>query len=277
MHLPSPKVLNRCLLALCLLWLHDAVAWGTLGHRITGTVAESLLTATARRQIHVLLGDESLANAATFMDTQRAMLSERWPYADRWHYNNQPLCSNQLTPCPHGDCATKKIEEFRLLLADRRATRDERAMALRLLIHMLGDIHQPLHMADNADHGGNTVMVKLDDSGQVYNLHEVLDTLLIRELIGSQRSRDYAMSLTQRYQAHLRDWQRGTVAGWAQQSHELAVAHAYGDLPGFACRHANQQTIMLTERYLQNARQYLPEQLTRAGVRIAAVLNATLN
>jgi cardiolipin synthase A/B len=218
MRLTSPSSF-RCWLLLCsLLWLHDAAAWGNLGHRITGTIAESLLTAATRRQIHMLLGDESLTVAATIMDTQRARLSERWPQADRWHYDNQPVCGQQPAPCRDGNCATRKIEAFRAVLADRRAANDERATALRLLIHLLGDIHQPLHMADNADRGGNKIQVRLSAAGQQYSLHEVIDTVLVRELIGKQRTRDYALSLTRRYQAQLNDWQRGNMMAWAQQS-----------------------------------------------------------
>jgi hypothetical protein len=262
-------------MGLCAFWPHDASAWGNLGHRITGTVAESLLTAAARRQVHVLLGEESLAVAATHMDTQRASLGKRWPAADQWHYDNQPVCGN-TTPCPQGNCATRKIEEFRKLLADRRAGNVERATALRVLIHLLGDIHQPLHMADNADRGGNNLYVKMSDTGERYRLHELLDTILVKELIAPQRTRDYAMSLTRRYQSQLEDWQRGKISDWAQQSHELAVTHTYGSLPGFACNRRSGHTIVLTNAYLQDVRRYLPEQLTKAGVRIAAVLNATL-
>jgi len=276
MYLPTRTLLTLWLLALFLLWGQAASAWGNLGHRITGTVAESLLTATARRQVGVLLGKESLAVAATYMDTQRMSLSERWPTADQWHYDNQPICGNGPTPCPHANCATRKIEEFRNLLANRRASTRERAMALRLLIHVVGDIHQPLHMANNSDRGGNRIYVKLREDGERYTLHDVLDTVLIKELIGQKRTRDYAISLTHRYQPQLKNWQRGDIADWAQQSHKLAVTHTYGELPGFACNTSSDHTIMLSNAYLQDARQYLPEQLARAGAHIAAVLNATL-
>jgi hypothetical protein len=276
MRLPSPSLLKHLLPALTLLWLHDAAAWGNLGHRITGTIAESMLTATAHRQVHLLLGNESMAIAATDMDTQRASLSERWPQADQWHYNNQSVCNDHPTPCRNGDCATAKIEEFRKLLANRRASNAERAMALRMLIHLLGDIHQPLHMADNADRGGNKIEVRRSQAGPTYNLHEVLDTVLLKQLIGQQRTRDYAMSLTRRYATQLNSWQHGSLDEWAQQSHEIAAKQSYGELPGFACEHTDDKVVMLPAVYLQHARQYLPEQLTKAGVRIAAVLNATL-
>lgn len=260
---------------LMLLWAPAAMAWGGLGHRITGYVAEPLLTAPARKQMQWLLGDESLATAALYMDSQRDSLRQRWPLAAQWHYDNQPVCG-QAAYCPDGNCATQQLERFRKLLANRQASRSERALALRLLVHLLGDIHQPLHLADNHDRGGNNVQVRLYPGGEPHSLHELLDTLLIQELVDGQRPRRYADELRQRYHSQLASWQRGNVGDWAQQTHQLAVTRIYGELPGFACNQNSTQTLTLSAAYLQQARAYLPEQLARAGARIAAVLNATL-
>ncbi len=264
------------LLLLGLLCTQHAVAWGSLGHRVTGHIAESMLTPHAARQVQQLLGEEPLPAAATYMDTQRKNLSERWPAAERWHYDNRPVCSRETGYCRDGNCATRQIDQFRTVLADTTRSRDERALALRLLLHMLGDVHQPLHMADNADRGGNDLNVRLHAGGQRYRLHEVLDTVLLRELMGRQRIGAYASSLRQRYSAQLRGWQQGNLQTWTQQTHQLAVTRTYGALPAFACGNRINQTITLPDSYVQDARHYLPEQLARAGARIAAVLNATL-
>ncbi|MGE0115765.1 MAG: S1/P1 nuclease [Steroidobacteraceae bacterium] len=273
---PADRSLLHLLLLLVALWGQNAAAWGNTGHRITGYVAESLLTPATRRQVRQLLGEESLAAAATYMDVQRMMLSERWPETERWHYDNQPVCYRQQAYCLDGNCATRQIERFRQLLADRHADKNERALALRLMIHMLGDIHQPLHMTDNHDRGGNNLYVRLYAGGERYRLHEVMDTVLLRQLIGKQRIRNYASDLRQRYHPQLHEWQQGSLNDWAQQTHQLAVTESYGGLPGFACNIEQNKTITLPQSYVQDARQYLPQQLARAGVRIAAVLNATL-
>lgn len=267
---------SRLLILLGLIWTHNAIAWGSLGHRVTGHIAQAMLTPAASKQVQQLLGEEPLSAAATYMDTQRASLSERWPAAEQWHYDNQPVCGRQPDYCRDGDCATRQIERFRTLLADRSIARNERALALRLLVHMLGDVHQPLHMADNADRGGNNLNVRLHAGGQRYRLHEVLDTILIKDLIGQQRVGAFAEGLRQRYQAQLRGWQQGDLRNWTQQTHQLAVTRVYGELPAFACANRITQTITLPDRYVQDARRYLPEQLAKAGARIAAVLNATL-
>ncbi|MGD9842529.1 MAG: S1/P1 nuclease [Steroidobacteraceae bacterium] len=262
-------------LLLCLLCSQTANAWSNIGHRITGLIAESLLTNAAHRQIEQLLGEQSLSIAATHMDTYRTALAQRWPESDRWHYDNQPVCQHR-DYCADGNCATRQIALFRKQLANREASLSERALALRLLVHMLGDIHQPLHMADNADRGGNSLQVRLYAGGDQYPLHEVLDSVLIKQLQGSMRIKNYAASLQQRYQGEFAHWQHGTIQDWAKQSHTLAVQQVYGRLPGFACGHQQNSTLTLSADYVSAAKTYLPEQLAKAGARIAQVLNSTL-
>lgn len=270
----KPTIL-RLLILLGLICAHDVFAWGNIGHRITGDIAAAMLTPQAGKQVQQLLGEEPLAAAATYMDVQRKTLSERWPAADQWHYDNKPVCHSNTAYCSDGNCATRQIERFRALLADRSAARAERAMALRLLVHIIGDIHQPLHMADNADRGGNNLNVRLYAGGQRYRLHEVLDTIVLRDLIGRQRAKSYADTLRQRYQANSRAWQQGSPQTWAQEAHQLGMSRVYGALPGFACGERVIATLTLPDAYVQDAKRYLPEQLAKGGARIAAVLNAT--
>ncbi|MGC3982737.1 MAG: S1/P1 nuclease [Steroidobacteraceae bacterium] len=272
-----PIAMKLLWLALLLPMSQSAHAWGNVGHRVTGLIASGMLTPKTRQQVQQLLGEETLATATTDMDTQRTSLRERWPTSDQWHYDNQPVCGAAHSYCADGNCATRQIEHFRGVLASKRTSQAERALALRLLIHMLGDIHQPLHMGDNADRGGNNLYVRLYAGGERYRLHELLDTVLLKDIMAGQRVENYAAQLQQRYKNKLREWQKGELREWAQQTHELATTHTYGLLPGFACRTDNTQTITLSAAYVQDARNYLPEQLTKAGARIAAVLNATLN
>lgn len=270
--------MQRCsaIALVLLLTSTQALGWGGAGHRITGYIAEPLLSAAARQQVHQLLGDESLAAAATYMDLQRQSLSERWPQSERWHYDNQPVCGGQTNYCNEGNCATRQLERWRAILADRSASSAERALALRLLVHLLGDIHQPLHMADNRDRGGNNLWVRLDANGQRYKLHEVFDTVLIKQLMNHQGIERYASRLRKQFQAQRSEWQRGTPSEWAEQTHQLGLTHTYALLPGFACGVTYERVITLPPSYIQDARQYVPQQLAKAGMRIAAVLNVTL-
>lgn len=263
------------LVMLCLVWAPPANAWGNSGHRLTGLIAESLLTPAARKQAQQLLGDEGLDVAATYMDTQRAALAQRWPESGRWHYDNVPVCQSK-PHCADGQCATQQIEHFRSLLGNQSTSRAERALYLRILMHLLGDIHQPLHMADNADRGGNTLYVRLYTGGERYRLHDVFDSVLLKQLQGNLRLKDYATQLRQRYQPRFQLWRTGTSDAWAAQTHALAKNRVYATLPRFACNISSSETITLTEGYVQDAKIWLPEQLVKAGVRIAQVLNDTL-
>lgn len=258
-----------------LVWVSSAHAWGFQGHQITGLIAESLLTEPAKRQVQQLLGNESLSAATTYMDKQRSALSKRWHLSSHWHYDNQALCKFQPY-CLDGNCATYQIERFIRVLADRNASAADRALALRLLIHMLGDIHQPLHTTDNNDRGGNSVKVRLSTGKRQYSLHEVMDTVLVKQLIGSQRIDAYAKQLSTTYQPQFSRWQIGLPKDWAAQAHTLANQQVYKQLPEFACGTPPKTTLTLPEPYLRSAKTYLPEQMAKAGVRMAHILNSTL-
>lgn len=262
-----------CLLALS---SKQAYAWGNAGHRITAYVAEPLLTDKARKEVQQLLGDESLAEAAVYMDTHRDELAQRWPESARWHYDNRRVCGNAPFRCAGGDCASAQIERFQRLLADRRTDYAQRRMALRVLIHLLGDAHQPLHMSDNDDRGGNNIEVRLYAGAERRRLHQVFDTQLVQLVKGTQRDEAYAAQLLTRFRAQLPRWQQGTRAQWLDESRLLGVNEVYGKLPGFACNHRPRNTLTLPPTYVDQARRYLPEQLAKAGARIAAVLNDTL-
>jgi len=258
--------------------MNDVRAWGNLGHRVTGLVAEDFLDSETRRQVELLLGDETLADAATYMDTHRDELKDRWPESARWHYDNKPVCE-QSSYCRDGNCATKQIERFRSVLADKFASRTDRKMALRILIHMIGDIHQPLHMTDNRDRGGNDVWVRIYSGAERKNLHYLFDTELVRNSIDHRRDYNYARDLISSYRSEIARWQQGDVERWANESFLLGRQDVYAQLPQFSCnlRHNNTVTITLPPAYMQRARKDVEVQLTKAGVRIAAILKATLH
>ena len=259
--------------ALCL-WITPAHAWGYLGHRITGEIAAAHLAPNTQRRVAQLLGEESLATAATYMDQHRQDLQTQWPQSARWHYDNQPVCGN-AGYCRDGQCATTQLPHFQQVLSDPRRSRSERAQALHIVIHLIGDIHQPLHMADDNDRGGNDLWVRLYAGAKRRNLHELYDTELVKQLMGKLSVPRYAHALQRQFQTQLNTWSLGTPNQWAQQTHELAAQHVYNGLPGFACGRTL-PTLTLTSAYLDTAKQDVAEQLTKAGLRLAAFLNATL-
>ena len=155
-----------------------ALAWGRMAHRAATRLAETRLTPRTRAAIRDLLDEgESMADASTWADEN----SRAIPGSAGWHFVNVPLNAERYSPrdC-HNNCVVSRLEEFRRVLADPRAPRDRKRMALRFVIHLVEDAHQPLHVGDNRDRGGNNVQVQFfrDDST---NLHQVWDSGLLRE------------------------------------------------------------------------------------------------
>jgi hypothetical protein len=189
------------------------------------------------------------------------------------------------------------IERYRRVLADRDAERGARVEALRFLAHFVGDVHQPLHSITNDDRGGNCVPVAFfgraprlrrepdGDASWVPNLHAVWDTDLVARLRGRTPPAEYARRLAAQHASKRPTWERGGVdpAAWARESHGLAQALAYGKLPtpippeppgrGRRCRRAGAPQD-IGAGYLAAVGPTVEEQLVKAGVRLAMLLNA---
>jgi hypothetical protein len=289
-----------------MLWLCpiSAFSWGDEGHEIVALIAEHYLTPAARTQAASLLaGDTSgltrttdLAAEATwadeFRDADRDAGGVHYRQTRAWHYIDLELDRPDIdaacyghpalapgTPAsagPADDCIVDKIEQFRREPHDAATPPDERRLALQFLLHLVGDLHQPLHAADNHDHGGNGLFVKMAGS-RAGNLHHYWDTVFVERL--GTHADDVAARLIDGISAQQRrDWESASPAEWARQSFELAKTHAYGELPranpGGDTRHRGE--LQLDPRYEADAEAVVALQLQRAGVRLARVLNDAL-
>ena len=156
-----------------------AWAWGRLGHRVISRLAEKHMTPEAKAAVAALLEPgESLADASLWADQNRGRLPKTAP----WHYVDVPLDEPKYDAKFSGDvpdkgCVVDKINEFRLVIKDKTKTVEERRFALRFLIHCIEDMHQPCHVGDNKDKGGNRTQVRFFDRGT--NMHALWDTLMI--------------------------------------------------------------------------------------------------
>lgn len=156
-----------------------AFAWGPTGHRITGTIAEQNLSGVARARIALILGPETLADASTWPDEMRSDPSPFWQStANPWHYVTAPK-GRAYTPAtapPEGDAVTA-LGKFAQTLNDPKVPREQKQLALRFIVHIIGDLHQPLHAGNGQDHGGNDLKVTF--FGEQTNLHQIWDSRLI--------------------------------------------------------------------------------------------------
>ena len=172
-------LISRAALALLLLAPPNLWAWGQTGHRVTGGLAEPLLSAEAQQLVRGLLGPESLAEASTWADEMRSAPGSFWQKtANPWHYVTVPKGQDYeaVGAPPEGDAVTA-LARYRARLLNPTLALEVRREALRLIVHYIGDLHQPLHAGNGTDRGGNDVRVRY--FGKSTNLHRVWDSSMI--------------------------------------------------------------------------------------------------
>ena len=184
---PPPRrarVPHRILAALLALSVAlPAQAWGPLGHRLVARLAEEGLTPQARGTVDRLLRGEpepTLRGIATWADDLRGSDSALGRSSARWHFVNlgESGCRyDAARDCPGGDCVVGALEAQARILADPARSADERRQALKFVVHLVGDAHQPLHAGYGHDRGGNRYQVNLHGKGS--NLHQLWDSGLL--------------------------------------------------------------------------------------------------
>jgi hypothetical protein len=271
--------------------------WGTDGHRIVARIAAMSLSAITRQKVARLLGVSSdpnavadaMADASIWPDT---VLRDLDPDTKSWHFLD--ICMDDSKEavgehCPKGGCVTQKIEEYRSRLQRGRYDKWGGKGDLSLLIHFVGDIHQPLHCASNADRGGNCVRV---DFRSAVDLHGLWDNEIVQQIEDELRAGTEGVSfrLAQELQRNpSRDsfsWKTGSAKDIAWESHQLAESRVYLRLgiPKQSCLTVLQGCdaapqgirdlpIPVDAAYVEEAASVARTQLMRGGVRLAELLN----
>ena len=194
-----------------------AWAWGRLGHRVIAKLAEKKLNPKAKAAIAKLLDEgESIADASTWADENRGRLPRTAP----WHYVDVPLDeprydSRFSAEVAQKGCIVDKIHEFQTTLKDPTRSAEDRRFALRFLIHCIEDLHQPLHVGDNHDKGGNRTQVRFYNRGT--NMHRLWDSDMI-ERAGDGEDFWLADLAPLDTPANREAAMRGTVEDWATES-----------------------------------------------------------
>jgi nuclease S1 len=244
-----------------------ALAWGPQGHRVVARIAQVNLKPAARAQVDALLGPlDSMAAESSWADDTRVDFPETGP----WHYIDIPLDANSIDmthDCPQGNCVIGQIEKYEGVLKDSHASEANRRLALRFLIHFVGDLHQPLHCEDNNDKGGN--MVQVNFFGQPSNLHSVWDSGILGHIqpYGNRLAELLSSRITPAEKAR---WVKGSLEDWAMESHQMARNVAYKDLSAGSPPD-------LGQAYVDAATPGVEEQLEKAGIRLADILNQILH
>lgn len=179
------KCYRSLLMTVLILTTNAVFAWGQNGHRIIGKIAENHLTIETRRAIYPLLQGDKFAEVSTWADEMRSNPADFWQYESRkWHYINISKAS-EFKPNKYRISHNKGevtdvysgILKAIAVLESQNSSVDKKQFYLRFLIHLVGDIHQPMHAGRHEDWGGNKIKVKF--FGKETNLHSVWDKELV--------------------------------------------------------------------------------------------------
>jgi hypothetical protein len=234
----------------------SSFGWGPTGHRATGLVAEKYLTKKARKELQRILGGQSLAMASTWMDEIRS--DTAWNFTADWHWvtiqESQSYDNSEKNP--NGDII-QSIEKIIGALKSKKLSAKEEVEQLKMLIHLIGDIHQPLHVGGGNDRGGNDVKVSWFRTDS--NLHRVWDTDMIDDTRLSFT--ELAESLEKPDATRLTALQKTNVRDWATESmsYRKDVYNIGEGKLGYLYSYNNFHIVRL--------------RLLQAGVRLAGVLN----
>ena len=281
-------------------WLY---AWGDAGHKVIGVIAYSRLTPIVKRKVDTLLAadkDDLTAEdfvsrtiwADKYRESDRQTTKIRYEATRKWHFADIDIKTGDIdgacehhpklprgTPAsagPANNCVIDKIEQFIVELRNPFIAKSEKILALKFLLHLIGDLHQPLHAADNKDRGGNDVAVLLAEDIPSTNLHFYWDNYIVERLgsdpwsIGAALSRKISTGTADA-------WSKGTPITWAKDSFRRAktVVYNFAGLQEFA-DDRGAKGVRLDDAYENSALIAARQQLSKAGVRLAAVLNNTV-
>lgn len=247
-----------------------ALAWGKTGHRVVAAIADAELSGLSRARVRQILGEgESLDEAANWPDEMRSDPAPFWQKtASPWHYVTLNGTSYDHAP-PEGD-ALEALGRFSRILRDRNSSLADKQLALRFIVHLVGDLHQPLHAGRCCDKGGNDVKVVW--FGKPTNLHAVWDAQIVDE---EQLS---FSELAAKLERHISDrdlitWWDTNPRDWISESAEIRDTL----YPPAAAKNAAGETAPVPElsyAYVHKFTPVMERRLAQAGVRLAAYLNA---
>jgi hypothetical protein len=300
---------------------HSAFGWGCDGHQIVALIARAHLTPAASATVGRIL-EASPVHPGHYrfcQDEPMDLMAVAAPWADDmkktdgtfdWHQIDIPVTvesGDYKRWCPpigpfiegkdRTGCIVNAIEYELNLTRDSAQPADVRAKALRYLIHLMGDLSQPLHVSDNRDQGGNCTSLKATFLEMPSNLHAIWDYELITQELRRNRMSEtqLASNIDREFGLHWPEWGQAKtdIVGWTWEAHRLAAAVTYGDLkppipleaPGNG--HTDRATcdagrakvaalkITVSEPYVEKTLPVIHQQLAKAGYRLAGLLNVT--
>jgi phage tail protein X len=279
-------MIRRLLIALALIFAPTpALAWWEYGHETVATIAWLKASPHTRAEIDRLLRQARLLDtptcpartieqASVWPDCIKT-LGERFSYASPWHYQNVDVCRpfDQASACRDGNCISAQIERNMRLLANRQLPVRERIFALAFVVHLLGDLHQPMHAGDRGDLGGNRLAMSYGLIAGRTNLHTIWDGYLADRGI-SQSAGGPRGILSELNPEQLATMRTGTVTDWARESWQVSHDFAYATALADPCGPSPPpERPVMSEETTRRLVPVVRQQVARGGLRLARLLD----
>ena len=244
----------------------DLFGWGMTGHRIIAQLAEENISRRTRKKINKLLKDIPMAYWSNWGDFIKSDTTEKWEHTYQWHYINIPgnlkyqQFLDEIKGAEHENVYSQ-IPVLQETLKNKAVSKEEKLTALYLIIHLVGDMHQPMHVGRFEDRGGNTIDVQWFDDHT--NIHAVWDSRLIN--YENYSYTEYTKILNTIDKKQKATIQSGTLEDWLFETYQIANEIYSSIKPKEELRYEYQYKYKDTVELL----------LQRAGIRLARILNET--
>jgi hypothetical protein len=238
--------------------MFSSMDWGKTGHRLVAKLAQQYLTTKAQKEIDILLDGASLVSISSYGDEIKS--NPKYKALRPWHYINLSLDESYANAKknPKGD-VVMAIKKCIAKVKDQNEPKNERAFYLKLLVHFIGDLHQPMHVGRKEDRGGNSI--RLQWFGKTSNLHRLWDSHLIES--HGMNATQLLGDLEELSPKLIKEIQNQSLKQWVNESQALAKI-IYENTPSNS---------KLGEEYQSRYLPLLKIQLQRGGLRLAAQLN----
>jgi len=232
--------------------------WGQTGHRVVGEIAYSHLTKKAKKNLEKLLKGEGLAIISTYADEIKS--DNAYRKFSAWHYVNFKEGEAYETgdKNPKGDLI-QGIKECQKIISNPASSEEDKVFYVKLLVHLIGDLHQPLHIGRAEDKGGNAIKVKWF-RGKT-NLHSVWDTKMIESF--NMTYTELSSNLNYFSKNQKEAIQKGSVLDWVNETRVITMKV-------YESAEINDN---LSYRYMYDHFSTVKSQLKKGGLRLAKVLN----
>lgn len=238
------------------------VSWGGTGHKTVATIAEAHLTPQAKASIKALLGEQSIADIASWADEVRN--TPEYKSTGPEHYVDLNLgynfndFSNEVKN-QKDDNVYKALLKYEAELKSNDTPNEEKAIALKFIVHFIGDLHQPMHVSRAEDKGGNSIQVQFNGKGS--NLHSLWDSGLINRegKTFDQMAKDYDTATP----AQITEWQSSDPMQWLWESYQFSTK-IYADV---------EKSNKLDDEYYKANIPVVQDRIEKGGIRLAGELN----